>query len=123
MVNFDDIDDWAPKLAAALSPHVPDSVRQKLTAATPKLIGDARNLLFDLTVRNEVIDATLTWIRSTKIAGYQGCGFSQLVTQRSPESIRGNTGLDDCHPVRMHITIRSFLHGHLKILSSFGFSH
>jgi hypothetical protein len=32
MVNFDDIDDWAPKLAAALSPYVPDSVGLKLAA-------------------------------------------------------------------------------------------
>lgn len=72
MVNFDDINDWAPKLAAILSPYVSDSVGLKLAAAAPEFIEDARDLLFDLTVRDEIIDATLAWIRTTKIAGYHG---------------------------------------------------
>lgn len=72
MVDFDDINDWEPKLAAILSPHVSDAVRLKLEAAAPEFIEDARDLLFELTNRDEVIDATLTWIRSTKILGYHG---------------------------------------------------
>lgn len=72
MVNFDDIDDWAPKFAVALSLYVPASVGLKLAAAAPKYIEDARDLLFELTARDAVIDATLTWIRSTEIAGYHG---------------------------------------------------
>jgi len=76
MIDFDDIDDWAPKLAAALSPHVPDSVGLKLAAIAPEYIEDARDMLFDLTVRDAVIDATLIWIRSTKISGYHGSRLS-----------------------------------------------
>ena len=72
IVDIDDIDDWAPKLAAALSPYVPSSVELKLAAAAPQYREDARDLLFDLTVRDAVIDATLTWLRSRKIAGYHG---------------------------------------------------
>lgn len=72
MIDFDDIDDWAPKLAAALSPHVPDSIGPKLAAAALEFVEDARDLLFDLAGRDAVIDAALDWIRSTKIVGYHG---------------------------------------------------
>jgi len=88
MLDFDSIDDWAPKLAAAVSPHVPDSVVQKLVAAAPKSIEDAQARLFDLTVRDAVIDTTLTWIRSTKIAGYHG----SRLTDAEMASVRA-TGL------------------------------
>jgi len=72
MVDFDNIDDWAPKLADVLSPHVSDSVRQQIVAAAPQYIEDALDLLFDLTNRDAIIDATLSWIHSAKIAGYHG---------------------------------------------------
>jgi hypothetical protein len=72
MIDFDDIDSWAPDLAAALSEHVPDSVAPELAAVAPEFVEDARDLLFELTDRDAVIDATLAWIRSTKIIGYHG---------------------------------------------------
>jgi hypothetical protein len=72
MIDFDDIDNWELELAAALSPHLPNSVGQALTAAAPKYVEDALDLLLDLSHRDAVIDATLTWIRSTNIAGYHG---------------------------------------------------
>jgi len=72
IIDFDDVDDWAPKLAAELSPHVPGSVGPKLAAAAPEYIEDTRDLLFDLTGRDAIIDVTLNWIRSTKIVGYHG---------------------------------------------------
>ena len=72
MVSFDEIDDWAPKLATVLCPHISDSVSQKLAAAEPEYIEDSRDLLFELTARNTIIDATLAWIRSMDIAGYHG---------------------------------------------------
>jgi len=69
MVDFDNMDDWEPELSAALRPHVPESFGLNLAAAAPEYIEDARDILFDLAIRDVVIDATLTWIRSTKIAG------------------------------------------------------
>lgn len=72
MVDFDDIDDWAPRLALALSQHVPNSVGPTLAAEGPQYVEDARARLFDLTSRVAVISATLAWIRSTSIAGYHG---------------------------------------------------
>jgi hypothetical protein len=72
MIDFDDIDDWEPDLAAALSSHLPDSIGETLAAAAPEYVEDARDLLFDLASRDSVIDATLTWIRSRDIVGYHG---------------------------------------------------
>jgi hypothetical protein len=72
MIDFDSIDNWAPELAAALSGHVPDSVAPELAAAAPEFVEDARDLLFELTDRDAVIDATLAWIRSIEIVGYHG---------------------------------------------------
>lgn len=80
MVDFDDIDNWEPGLTDALSSHLPDSVRLTLETAAPKYVEDSRDLLFDLTDRDAIIDATLTWIRSTKIAGYHG---SRLVEEET----------------------------------------
>src|SRR6266446_1326226 len=72
MLDFDNIDDWAPKFTAALTRYVPDSVGQNLRASAPKCIEDARNLLFALTDRHAVIDGALNLIRSEEIAGYHG---------------------------------------------------
>ena len=70
MIRYDDIDDWAPALSAALG--VPEQVRVALVQAQPEYVEDALDLLFKLTDRNAVIDATLQWIRSNEIAGYHG---------------------------------------------------
>lgn len=72
IIDFDEIDDWAPKLATALSPHVPSSVGKKLVMTAPQHLEDAMGCLFDLTDRCAVIAATLTWIRSSTIASYHG---------------------------------------------------
>lgn len=72
MVDFDDIDEWAPQFSAALRPHVPDSVFVRLATATTEYIDDSRDMLLKLTDRDEIIEATLRWIRSTVIAGYHG---------------------------------------------------
>ena len=86
MLDFDNIDDWAPQLAAALSSHVSDSVEQKLVTAHLEYFEDARDLLFGLTDRNSIIDATLTWIRSTSIFGFHGT----RLTDAELESLRAD---------------------------------
>jgi hypothetical protein len=74
MLDFDDINDWAPKLTAALRRYVPDSVEQKLVEAASEYIyiEDVQDKLFDLTNRDAIIDAVVAWLRSRKIAGYHG---------------------------------------------------
>ncbi len=70
--DFDNIDDWAPKLEAALCPFLPNSVKQKLVEVTPKFIEDALDFLFELTDRNAIINVVLAWLQSGYIAGYHG---------------------------------------------------
>lgn len=72
MFDYDEIDDWAPKLAAALKDHVSDAVRNKIAAMTFEFVEDARDTLFKLVDRDAVIDATIAWIRSSALAGYHG---------------------------------------------------
>lgn len=78
MFDFDNIDDWAPKLTAALRPHVPNSVEPMLVEAAPEYIEDAQDILFDLTDRDAVIDAVLAWLRSNEIAGYHGSRLTDV---------------------------------------------
>jgi hypothetical protein len=77
MLDFDNIDDWAPEFAAALGGHVSGSVEATLLAKAPKFIEDARNLLFTLTDRDAVIDAALNLIRSEGIATYHGSRLTE----------------------------------------------
>jgi hypothetical protein len=77
MVSFDEIDDWSPRLSAALRPFVSSSVAHTVAEAAPEYIEDACELLFELANREAVIDATLTWIRSTTIAGYHGTRLTE----------------------------------------------
>lgn len=76
MIDFDCMDDWAPELAAALVRCVPAPAASKIRNAAPRYIEDARDLLFELANRDEVIAATLTWIQSTTLAGYHGTRLS-----------------------------------------------
>lgn len=72
MIDFDNIDSWAPKLTAALRLHVSDSVKEKIAKAAPEYIEDAQDLLFKLTDQEAVIGNTLNWLQSLKVLGYHG---------------------------------------------------
>lgn len=72
VVDFDEIDEWAPALTAALNSLLPESVGGKLAAVSPEYVEDARDLLLSLAPRDAVVDATLTWIRASRIAAYHG---------------------------------------------------
>lgn len=72
MVDFDEIDDWVRELSEVLSSCVPSSFERTIADAAPPYIEEALDLLFESTVRDAVIDATLAWIRSSKVVGYHG---------------------------------------------------
>ena len=72
MLDFDCIDDWGQQLSVVLEDHLPDGIVSTLVGAAPEFIEDARDLLFELTDKDAIIDATLTWIRSTQVVGYHG---------------------------------------------------
>jgi hypothetical protein len=72
LLDFDSIDDWAPRLKAVLRPLVPDSAEQEILRASPRYIEDALDLLFELTNRASIIDTMINWLCSTRLAGYHG---------------------------------------------------
>jgi hypothetical protein len=72
VVDFDQIEGWSPQLKEALSAPVTDLTLSSIRRANPKYVEDARDLLFKLAGRDEVIDATLEWLRFSTIAGYHG---------------------------------------------------
>ncbi len=84
MLDFDNINVWAPKVASELGCLVPGSIATELRAEQPKYVEDARDLLFASTNRDAVIDATLNLIRSEGIAGYHG----SRLTDEEVDSIR-----------------------------------
>jgi len=72
MIDFDEADNWAPKLDIVLAPYVPSSIAPQIQAAAPMYVEDARDLLLNLTARDEIIDAILKWIRSENVVAYHG---------------------------------------------------
>ena len=77
VIDFDNIDDWASKMANALMAHLPRDIESKLLEARPKYIESASNRLFDLAGRDTIIDATLTWLRSETVSGYHGTRLTE----------------------------------------------
>ena len=67
MIDFDNIDDWAPKLTIALEQVVPKPIKREIGEVNFKYCEDALKMLFELTVKDTIIDNTLDWLSSTKI--------------------------------------------------------
>lgn len=72
IVDFDNIDEWSASLESVLRPLITDGAWENLANANFQFVEDARDLLFELTNRDEIIDTVLHWLRSKKIAGYHG---------------------------------------------------
>lgn len=72
MLDYDNIDDWAPRLSAALVDVVADHVRASIAAYAPEYIEDACAHLFSLVSPDHLITATLQWLGANTIAAYHG---------------------------------------------------
>ena len=72
MIDFDDIDIWGPTLTGALRAVVSEAGFDSLLAAVTEAIEDDHDPLRGLPNREAIINATITWVRSAKIAGYHG---------------------------------------------------
>ena len=86
MLDFDNNGTWGSLLTLAVGDLLSKSIIEKLVAAAPEYIEDARDQLFSFADPAQIIEATLTWIRSTKITGYHG---SRLIDSEV-DSIRAN---------------------------------
>jgi hypothetical protein len=72
VIDFDQIKRWSPQLKEALSALMTDLTLSSIRRANPKYVEDARDVLFELAGRDDVIDTTLQWLRTSTIAGYHG---------------------------------------------------
>lgn len=82
VVDFDDIESWAPLLCSALKSILPPNLSQRLVAAQPEFVEDARAELFAVAGRDAVIDGTIGWIRASTIVGYHGSRLVEAEIQR-----------------------------------------
>jgi hypothetical protein len=58
VINFDDIDGWAPRLEHAIKDYVPDAIKAAVAQQAPEFVEEARDQLLKATDRDAVIDAT-----------------------------------------------------------------
>lgn len=72
LIDFDDIDRWAPELTDVLNALLPKSISRKMMTVAPRYVEDALDRLLSLSDRDAVLDSTVNWIRSKNIAGYHG---------------------------------------------------
>ncbi len=80
MVDLDSLADWSLSFADAQGNNVSESVRNQMAEAPPELLEDALGKLLHLTKRDNVIAATLNWIRSKTISAYHGSRLTELET-------------------------------------------
>ncbi len=72
VLEFDDIEAWAPSLENTLHSHVSEDAYRAIATSKTEFIEDALDMFFDLTDREAVIQCTLGWIESKKIIGCHG---------------------------------------------------
>jgi hypothetical protein len=77
VIGFDQITEWSPKMKEALSTLVTDRTLTSIRRTKPKHVEDARDHLFEIAGRDDLIDATLKWLRSSKIVGYHGTRLTE----------------------------------------------
>lgn len=72
MLDFDNIQDWGPRLTEELRRFLPESFHQQLADARPENVGSAYDFLYDLPSLPTIIDQALGWLAALEIAGYHG---------------------------------------------------
>lgn len=86
MLDYIDIDNWEPRLTAALAPLVPQPVKSTLQTESLEYYEDYLDRLLELTDREAVIETALAFIRSETITGYHG----SRLTDEDISSIRSS---------------------------------
>lgn len=72
LFDFDQIEEWAPRVDAVLLPLLPADIESELQAAVPEYVEDARDLIIARGGRETVGNAVLAWLASGDVAGYHG---------------------------------------------------
>ncbi|WP_435403462.1 hypothetical protein [Halomonas sp. MA07-2] len=72
MIEFDAIDVWGDQLDDVLRPIVSIAALEKIRAQKFEYVEDARQMLFELSERDEIVEAILVWLLSGTLAAYHG---------------------------------------------------
>lgn len=72
VIEFDSIDVWGAQLDDVLRPIVSNSAIKKMRSHKFDYVEDAKEMLFELSERDEIIEAVLVWLQSGSLAAYHG---------------------------------------------------
>ena len=87
MIDFDNIDDWAPVLTTKLEPLITEAALDEVLAVGPKeSIAEVCHRFRSSTYGKALRDAAIEWVGSVTIAGYHGT----RLTEAEVDSIRTN---------------------------------
>jgi len=78
MIDYDDIDVWGSCLSEALVDVVTPFARASVASSNPTYIEDARDHLFSVADREQIIAATLEWLKANTIAAYHGTRLTDM---------------------------------------------
>jgi hypothetical protein len=81
VLDFDLIDEWAPRLELALEKVVPPAARTTVATSHPQFFESALSTLLKHTDREAVTKSTLAWIRGQEVAAYHGTRLNSAETQ------------------------------------------
>jgi hypothetical protein len=72
MLDFDHIEAWGPELRCELAGAIPGDVSQIIASAKPKLIEDARDILFSKINQKVVLRLVANWLKLQTIFAFHG---------------------------------------------------
>jgi hypothetical protein len=72
MLDFDHIEAWGPELRRELAVAIPGDVSQIIASGKPKLIEDARDILFSKVNQKVVLRLVANWLKLQTIFAFHG---------------------------------------------------
>lgn len=70
--DFDDNNEWGPRLRELLRPHLPADIDQIVKAVRPEFIEDAADIVLSHTNQQVVAAAITEWLCTQQVRGYHG---------------------------------------------------
>jgi hypothetical protein len=107
VLDYDAIDEWAPRLGQALNAVVPLKARCAVATSHPEFVEDSLDTLLLHANKPTVAHCTLAWIRGQDVAAYHGSRLSPAEAQ----SIR-TSGLKPLRPEQRKLRLERALSGH-----------
>ena len=74
--DFDDIQEWGPRLTWALRDVVPESLREQVGGGTSVYLEDALDAVIAGSDETQLVEVTRSWLRGQQVIGYHGSRLS-----------------------------------------------